>query len=93
MPDRTAPGASVRIFVPGTRGRAVIDGVLAATDDEAYRTGRALARPEGLLVGISSGAAVGMRLAAWLEMAGKHIVVPLPHTAERYLSTKLFEED
>lgn len=82
-------------FVPATFDRAVVDEILTVTDAEAFATARALARLEGLLVGISSGAAAAAaaRLAARPDMAGKRIVVLLPDTGERYLSTGLFEEE
>lgn len=82
-------------FVPETFDRAVVDEILTVTDEEAFETARALARLEGLLVGISSGAAAAAAasLAARPDMAGKHIVVLLPDTGERYLSTGLFEEE
>ena len=82
-------------FVPETFDRAVVDEILTVTDEEAFETARALARLEGLLVGISSGAAAAAaaRLAARPDMAGKRIVVLLPDTGERYLSTGLFEEE
>lgn len=82
-------------FVPATFDRAVVDEILTVTDEEAFETARALARLEGLLVGISSGAAAAAaaRLAARPDMAGKRIVVLLPDTGERYLSTGLFEEE
>ena len=82
-------------FVPETFDRAVVDEILTVTDEEAFETARALARLEGLLVGISSGAAAAAAasLVARPDMAGKRIVVLLPDTGERYLSTGLFEEE
>lgn len=82
-------------FVPETFDRAVVDEILTVTDEEAFETARVLARLEGLLAGISSGAAAAAaaRLAARSDMAGKRIVVLLPDTGERYLSTGLFEEE
>ena len=71
---------------------AVIDEVLQVSNDDAIRTGRELAKYEGLLVGISSGAAVAAatRLARLPENEGKTIVALLPDTGERYLSTLLY---
>ena len=82
-------------FAPATFDRAVVDEILTVTDEEAFETARVLARLEGLLAGISSGAAAAAaaRLAARPDMAGKRIVVLLPDTGERYLSTGLFEEE
>ncbi len=79
-------------FVPKNYNAAVIDEVLRVANDDAIRTGRELARHEGLLVGISSGAAVAAatRLAQLPENAGKTIVALLPDTGERYLSTLLY---
>ena len=79
-------------FVPKNYNGAVVDEVLQVTNDEAIRTGRELAKYEGLLVGISSGAAVAAatRLAELPENEGKTIVALLPDTGERYLSTLLY---
>lgn len=81
-------------FVPKNFNRAVVDEILPVGNDEALATGRALAKEEGLLVGISSGAAAyaASVLAQRPEFAGKNIVVLLPDTGERYLSTALFSE-
>lgn len=80
-------------FIPGTLNMAVIDEVETVTSDEAIIFARRLSREEGLLVGISSGAAahVALRLAQQDKYAGKVIVVVLPDAGERYLSTSLFE--
>ena len=79
-------------FVPEILDTNVIDEVIPVTDEAAYEAVRALARLEGVLVGISSGAALSaaVELAKRPESAGKTIVVLLPDTGERYLSTKLF---
>ena len=79
-------------FVPKNYNSAVIDEVLLVSNDDAIRTGRELAKYEGLLVGISSGAAVAAatRLARLPENEGKTIVALLPDTGERYLSTLLY---
>ena len=75
-------------FVAATTDRALIDEVLTVTDDEAAETARWLARRAGILVGISSGAAVhgAMRVARRPENEGKTIVTIMPDTGERYLS-------
>jgi cysteine synthase A len=80
-------------FVPDTLDISVVDRVEQSTDDEAIETARRLAREEGILSGISSGAAtaVAVRLAKQDELAGKTIVVVLPDSGERYISTALFE--
>jgi len=79
-------------FVPKVVNRAVIDRIVTVKDDEALTTARTLAKKEGLLCGISSGAAAfaALQLAAWPEFSGKNIVCILPDTGERYLSTALF---
>ena len=81
-------------FVPATLDRTVYDEIIDVPNEAAYPAAQALAREEGLLVGISSGAALwaATELAGWLENAGKTMVVLLPDTGERYLSTKLFPE-
>ena len=81
-------------FVPSILDRSVIDEIMTVTDEEAYETGRELARTEGLLAGISAGAAAfaAAELAKRPENAGKNIVVLLPDTGDRYLSTPLFAE-
>ena len=80
-------------FIPDVLDLSVIDKIEQATDDEAYEFARRLTREEGLVSGISSGAAtaVALRLAAREEYQGKTIVVILPDSGERYLSTPLFE--
>ncbi len=81
-------------FIPDTLDAAIIDEIITVTGDDAYETGRALAKSEGFLVGISAGAAVwaAAKLAALPENEGKNIVVLLPDTGDRYLSTPLFAD-
>ena len=80
-------------FVPETLDTSVYDEVITITNDEAFETGRELAANDGLLVGISSGAAVAAaaKLAQRPENGGKNIVVILPDTGERYLSSAMFD--
>ncbi len=79
-------------FIPDILDTKLIDEVIRVTDEEAFRAGRQLIETEGLMAGISSGAAIhaAMQLALRPENKGKRIVVLLPDTGERYLSTKLF---
>lgn len=79
-------------FVPKTYNPDVVDKIVRVKDDDAIRTGRELSLQEGLLVGISSGAATyaALQLAQMPEYEGKNIVVLLPDTGERYLSTVLY---
>lgn len=79
-------------FVPATLDTSVYDEVIAVSDEDAFAAGRALAARDGLLVGISSGAAVAAatQVARRPESAGKVIVVLLPDTGERYLTTDMF---
>lgn len=81
-------------FVPAVLNRAIIDEVFPVTNDQALQTARALARREGILCGISSGAAAyaAYQVARRPENVGKTVVVILPSTGERYLSTSLFLE-
>ena len=80
-------------FVPTTYDATVVDGVITVTDDEAIQAARLMASTEGLLVGISSGAAVAaaVKTAMNSNNKGKRIVTLLPDTGERYLSTQLFK--
>ena len=81
-------------FVPDTLNTEIYDEIIAVENEDAFETGRTLARNEGLLVGISSGAAVyaATELAKRPENKGKIIVALLPDTGERYLSTPMFSE-
>ena len=81
-------------FVPDTLNTKIYDEIITVENEDAFETGRALARHEGLLVGISSGAAVfaATELAKRPENKGKIIVAILPDTGERYLSTPMFSE-
>ena len=81
-------------FEPATFDRKVVDEIMTVEDEEAFRSSRLLSAREGLLVGISSGAAfsAALTLAFREENAGKTIVALLPDTGERYLSTSLFNE-
>jgi cysteine synthase len=81
-------------FVPDVLDRSILDEIVRVKNEEAYAASRQLAKTEGLLVGISSGAAAhaAAMLAARPEYQGRTIVVLLPDSAERYLSTPLFQE-
>jgi len=80
-------------FVPKVLDTSVYDEVIAVKDEEAFETAREVGKKEGVLVGISSGAALfgALQVAKRPEYAGKNIVVLLPDTGDRYLSTTLFE--
>lgn len=81
-------------FVPDTLNTSIYDEIITVESEDAFATGREIARSEGLLVGISAGAAVwaAMEIAKREENKGKNIVVLLPDTGERYLSTPMFSE-
>ena len=80
--------------MPEVLDTTVYDEVIPVADNDAFATGRLVGRSEGVLVGISSGAAVwaGIELAKRPENKGKTIVVLLPDTGDRYLSTPLFQD-
>ncbi len=82
-------------FVPEVLDTKIYDDIITVTDENAYKYGRMMARLEGVLVGISSGAALcaAASLAKLPENAGKTIVAFMPDTGERYLSTPMFAED
>ena len=80
-------------FVPELLDRSLLDGVMAVADEDAFRTAKALVRAEGLLCGITSGAALwaAVQLAGKPENAGKTIVALLPDNGDRYLSTGVYD--
>ncbi len=81
-------------FIPEILDTSVIDEIVKITDEEAYEIGRIIGKKEGILVGISSGAALcaAIKIAQKSENEGKRIVVLLPDTGDRYLSTEMFSE-
>ncbi|MBP5492710.1 MAG: cysteine synthase A [Clostridiales bacterium] len=81
-------------FVPEVLDTGVYDEIIPVSNDDAFATGRRIGKEEGVLVGISSGAAAfaALKVAARPEFAGKNVVVLLPDSGDRYLSTALFEE-
>jgi len=81
-------------FIPKVLNKAILDEIVTVRDEQAFETARSLAKMEGILCGISSGAAVwaALSIAKRPENKGKQIVVILPSTGERYLSTDLFKE-
>ena len=93
-PARTRFRASVRASCRSVLDREVIDEIIPVSDDDAINTARAISRREGVLVGISSGAALhaAIEVARREENRGKTIVVLLPDSGDRYFSTALFEE-
>jgi cysteine synthase A len=85
------PGIGIG-FIPDVLNRAILDEVLVVTDDQAFEGSRRLGREEGIVAGVSSGAALhaALEVAARPESKGKTIVVLLPDTGERYITTDLF---
>jgi cysteine synthase A len=81
-------------FVPGILNREVIDEVIPITTEDAYAAGRRMGREEGVLVGISSGAALhaALEIAKRPENAGKTVVVLFPDSGDRYLTTPMYAE-
>ena len=81
-------------FVPDVLNTSVYDEVIAVSNEDAFATGKLIGKSEGVLVGISSGAAAyaAIEVAKRPENAGKNIVVLLPDTGDRYLSTPLFQD-
>ena len=81
-------------FVPNTLDTNIYDEIIKVANEDALAFGKMISRTEGILVGISSGAALfaGVELAKKEEFKGKNIVVVLPDNGDRYLTTKLFEE-
>jgi cysteine synthase A len=86
------PGIGVG-FIPAVLNREILDEVIAVSDDEAFRAARRLARAEGIVAGVSSGAALhaALEVASRPAMAGEVIVVLLADTGDRYITTALFE--
>lgn len=81
-------------FIPGVLDTSIYDEIIPVSNEDAYATGKMIGRSEGILVGISAGAALwaAVEVAKREENAGKNIVVLLPDTGERYLSTTMFED-
>src|SRR5690606_10169993 len=78
-------------FIPDILNREIYDGVITVENEEAFETARAVARKEGILCGISSGAAIHAAIRVAKELgAGKRVVAVVPSNGERYLSTPLF---
>ena len=88
------PGIGVG-FIPEVLNRSILDEIMAVTDEEAFRCTRRLARVEGIMAGVSSGAALhaALAIASREDSAGRMIVVLLPDTGERYVSTPLFARE
>ncbi len=87
------PGIGVG-FIAEVFNRAIVDEIITVTDEDAFARTRELARKEGIVAGVSSGAALhaALAVASRGEMAGKTIVVILPDTGERYITTALFQQ-
>jgi len=85
------PGIGVG-FIPEVLNRSILDEIIAVTDEEAFQCARKLAREEGIVAGVSAGAAVhaALGVAARKEAAGKTVIVLLADTGERYITTNLF---
>ena len=81
-------------FIPENLDRNIFDEIITVANEEAYEMGRLMARAEGVLVGISAGAALqaAIKVGSRAENKGKNVVALLPDTGERYLSTKMFTE-
>ena len=81
-------------FIPDTLDTTIYDEIITVKNEDAFETGRLIGRKEGILVGISSGAATwaAIEVAKREENKGKNIVVLLPDTGDRYMSTPLFAE-
>jgi len=82
-------------FVPEVLDQSLLDDVVTVSNNDAFETARQMAKLEGILCGISSGAAVwaAIEVAKRSESAGKTIVVVIPSTGERYISTELFKDE
>jgi cysteine synthase A len=80
-------------FIPDVLDMSLIDEIIQVSNEDAYDATRAIAKSDGLLIGVSSGAVIhaGLELARRHENEGKNIVILLPDSGERYLSTSLFE--
>ena len=88
------PGIGVG-FIPKILNRTILDEVVTVTDEEAFGCARRLAREEGIVAGVSSGAAVhaALQIAARPESEGAVVVTVIPDTGERYITTELFQHD
>jgi cysteine synthase A len=87
------PGIGVG-FIPEVLNRSILDEIVTVTDEEAFTCTRRLGREEGIVAGVSSGAAThaALTVASRQNAAGKMIVVLLPDTGERYITTRLFTD-